>query len=230
MINNHKKRGTWNNKVSRLIALTNFGRKKFIDSGINKSQIVVKPNFVDDIGNKSFTKENYALFVGRISEEKGISSLIKAWSKIDYKLVIAGDGPLTNKLLNTKNKNIHYIGRKNKHEILELMGKASFLVMPSIWYEGLPMVIIEAFCAGLPVIGSKIGTIEEAIDNNVTGIHFEPNNPEDLREKVNKIINDKKLLTTLSENARKEFLNKYTPEKNYSQLIEIYNNVITSKH
>lgn len=230
MINNHKKRGTWNNKVSRLIALTNFGRKKFIDSGINKSQIVVKPTWCTDFHNKNCTKENYALFVGRISEEKGISSLIEAWSQIDYKLVIAGDGPLTNKLLNTKNKNIHYIGRKNQHEIFKLMEKASFLVIPSTWYEGLPAVIIEAFCAGLPVIGSKIGAIEEIIDNNVTGIHFEPNNPEDLREKVNKIINDKKLLTTLSENARKEFLNKYTPEKNYSQLIEIYNNVITSKY
>lgn len=88
--------------------------------------------------------------------------------------------------------------------------------MPSIWYEGLPAVIIEAFCAGLPVLGSKIGAIEEIIDNNVTGMLFEPNNAEDLREKVNKIINNKELLATLSKNARKEFLNKYTPEKNYS--------------
>ena len=91
------------------------------------------------------------------------------------------------------------------------------------------MVLIEALCAGLPVVGSRIGTIEETIKNNVTGLLFETNNPADLRTKVNKLINDKNLLNTLSINARKEFLDKFNAEKNYNLLIEIYKDVIKLK-
>ena len=229
MINHHQKRGTWNNTVDRLIALTNFGKQKFIDSGINENKIVVKPNFVHDIRNAQSNKKKFALFVGRISEGKGIDSLIKAWDNINYKLLIVGDGPLKSKVLSTNNKNINYLGEKSRTEVLELMNKASFLLLPSIWYEGLPMVLIEALCAGLPVVGSRIGTIEETIKNNVTGLLFETNNPADLRTKVNKLINDKNLLNTLSINARKEFLDKFNAEKNYNLLIEIYKDVIKLK-
>lgn len=226
MIRKHQMQGTWNRKVDRLITLTNFGKNLFINSGIKGSQLAIKPNFIEDFNTNNCTKENYALFVGRISEEKGINALIKAWEKINYKIIIIGDGPLKNKFLNTKNKNIHFLGSKNKKEVQRLMMKASFLVIPSIWYEGLPMVIIEAFCAGLPVIGSKIGAIEEVVSDRTTGLHFETNNHIDLRKKVHMLINNKKLLSSLSKNARNEYLIKYTPEKNYFRLMEIYRNAI----
>lgn len=230
MIHDHKKKGTWNNTIDKLIALTNFGKKKFIESGINESQLVVKPNFVHDSNKNQLKKENYALFVGRISKEKGIMVLLEAWKEIDYKLIIIGDGPLKNEVINTNNKNIIFLGQKNKTEVTELMQKASFLVMPSTWYEGLPMVLIESFCAGLPVIASKIGTLEETVENNVTGLHFKTNNVIDLRLKANKLISDKALLHTLSKNARNQYLNNFSASKNYNILIDIYSNVIKEKN
>ena len=102
--------------------------------------------------------------------------------------------------------------------------------MPSTWYEGLPMVLIESFCAGLPVIVSRIGTLEETVEHNVTGLHFKTNDAIDLRLKVNKLISDKAFLKILSKNARNEYLNNFSASKNYNKLIDIYNNVIQEKN
>ena len=103
------------------------------------------------------------------------------------------------------------------------MNSASFLVIPSIWYEGFPMVILEAYSAGLPVLGSRIGSVGEVVIDKVTGLQYKPNDPIDFSEKVNFLIKNESLLTKLSENARKHYLDNFTPEKNYNELIHIYN-------
>ena len=161
--------------------------------------------------------------------KKGIRYLIKAWKKIDYKLIIAGTGPLENFVKSQLNEKIIFLGKQSKEGIRSLMNAASFLVMPSIWYEGFPMVFLEAYSAGLPVLGSRIGSIEEVVLDNITGLHFEPNQSRDIVKKVNTIIKDRELLKKISKNARKEYLEKYTPSKNYDILKNIYNSVIESK-
>ena len=229
MISYHKKINTWNEKVCEYIALTNFSKGKFVDAGFNDQKISVKPNFVFDIKSKNSRKRNFALFIGRIGEEKGINVLLEAWEKIDFPLVIAGKGPLEELVQNNNNPLVTYVGHQNKNEINNLLNSASFLVIPSIWFEGFPMVILEAFSAGLPVIGSKIGSIKEVVKNNITGLHFETNSSEDLANKVNSLINDAELLKKLSINSRNEYLQNYTPEANYSELISIYNKILNRK-
>tara|TARA_Y100001970_G_scaffold293548_1_gene441131 strand:- start:1538 stop:2698 length:1161 start_codon:yes stop_codon:yes gene_type:complete len=226
MINYHKKKNTWNSKVNKFIALTHFSKSKFEEAGFLSHKISVKPNFVFDIKKDDIKKEKFGLFVGRIGEEKGIKILIEAWKNINYPLIIAGSGPLENELKCLNQKNINFIGNQDKKKIIELMNSATFLVIPSIWYEGFPMVILEAYSAGLPVIGSKIGSVGEVVNDNITGLHFEPNNSKDLSDKVNKLINNDSLLEKLSFNAREEYLNKFIPQKNYNELIHIYNEVI----
>ena len=229
MISYHKKYNTWDTQVDKFIALTNFSKSKFIDANFLSDKIEIKSNFVFDMYDPDSDKKEYALFVGRISEEKGIRYLIKAWKKIDYKLIIAGTGPLENFVKSQLNEKIIFLGKQNKEEIRSLMNAASFLVIPSIWYEGFPMVILEAYSAGLPVLGSRIGSIEEVVLDNITGLHFEPNQSRDIVKKVNTIIKDRELLKKISKNARKEYLEKYTPSKNYDILKNIYNSVIQSK-
>ena len=229
MISYHKKYNTWDTQVDKFIALTNFSKSKFIEANFLSDKIEIKSNFVFDMYDPDSDKKEYALFVGRISEEKGIRYLIKAWEKIDYKLIIAGTGPLENFVKSQLNEKIIFLGKQSKEGIRSLMNAASFLVMPSIWYEGFPMVILEAYSAGLPVLGSRIGSIEEVVLDNITGLHFEPNQSRDIVKKVNTIIKDRELLKKISKNARKEYLEKYTPSKNYDILKNIYNSVIESK-
>ena len=226
MINYHKKKDTWNSKVNKFIALTQFSKSKFEEAGFLPSKITVKPNFVFDIKKNDIKKEKFALFVGRIGEEKGIKILIKAWKNINYPLTVAGSGPLEDDLKSLKQNNINFIGSQDKGKIVELMNSASFLVVPSIWYEGFPMVILEAYSAGLPVLGSRIGSVGEVVIDKITGLQFKPNDPIDLSEKVNVIIKNPTLLLELSKNARKHYLDNFTPEKNYQELINIYKEVI----
>ena len=226
MINFHKKKDTWNSKVNKFIALTDFSKSKFKEAGFSPDKITVKPNFVFDIKKDDIKKDKFALFVGRIGEEKGIKILIQAWKNIDYPLIIAGSGPLENELNSLSHKNINFIGSQDKNKIIELMNSASFLVVPSIWYEGFPMVILEAYSAGLPVLGSKIGSVGEVVIDNVTGVQFKPNDPIDLSEKVNAVIKDQSFLSELSKNARKHYIDNFTPEKNYQVLLNIYKEVI----
>ena len=229
MISYHKKYNTWDNQVDKFIALTNFSKSKFVEANFLSHKIEIKSNFVFDMYDPDSDKKEYALFIGRISEEKGIRYLIKAWEKIDYKLIIAGTGPLENFIRSRLNENIIFLGKQNKEEIRNLMNAASFLIIPSIWYEGFPMVILEAYSAGLPVLGSRIGSIEEVVLDDITGLHFESNNSRDIVKKVNRIIKNRELLKKLSKNARKEYLEKYTPTKNYDILKNIYNSVIHSR-
>jgi len=98
--------------------------------------------------------------------------------------------------------------------------------MPSTWYEGFPMVLVEALACGTPAIVSKLGSMEEIIEDGVTGLHFDKNNEQDLQDKVAWLVGNPDLLKQMSKNARSEYLNKYTPDANYRQLMEIYDAAI----
>ena len=230
MIDYHRTNKTWANKIDQFIALTKFGKKKFIEAGFPQTKISAKPNFINAPMIKKNTigtqRKKKALFVGRLSAEKGVETLIKAWKKINFHLEIAGNGPLFQKLKGYVPSNVTFLGHLSKDEIIKKMTESSFLIMPSIWYEGFPMVIVESFACELPVVASKLGSMEEIIENGVTGLHFKPGNADDLSEKIKKMISSPEKLTQMGINARKEYEAKYTPETNYKMLMEIYNSVI----
>ncbi|HEY9300387.1 MAG TPA: glycosyltransferase, partial [Phormidium sp.] len=196
MLSVHQAFNTWSDRVDLYIALTEFARRKFIEGGLPKEKIVVKPNFVAHDSGPGSGSGGYGLFVGRLSVEKGLDVLIKAWEllNISIPLKIVGDGPLKNLVIEASQKNaaIEWLGRKSPNEVYSLMGEASFVVIPSKWYETFGRVAIEAFAKGTPVIASKIGALEEIVDYERTGLHFKPSSPEDLAEKVEKAFSSPK--------------------------------------
>ncbi|MGZ8944567.1 MAG: glycosyltransferase family 4 protein [Methylococcaceae bacterium] len=226
MVAEHRKQGTWQHKVNRFIALTDFAKGKFVEAGFPANKIVVKANFVYDPLAESpclnRTTPGFALFVGRISEEKGIKTLLQAWSTIDDKtlLKVAGAGPLDD-LLAGKN-NIEALGLQNAAEISGLMQQAAFLVLPSEWYEGFPLVLVEAFAHGLPVLASRLGSMADIIEDGETGMLFTPGDADDLASKAKWLLGNPQQAQKLGENARGTFLEKYTAEQNYAELMAIY--------
>jgi glycosyltransferase involved in cell wall biosynthesis len=221
---------TWPEKVNQLICLTDFSKKKFIQSGFPSKKMITKPNFVEDpLKSEKYSHHNRngkALFVGRLSPEKGVEILIKAWGNIHHPLEIAGTGPLFSKLKESAPDNISFLGQLSKEEVIHKMMESSFLIMPSICYEGFPLVIVEAFACGLPVVASRLGSMEEIIQDGITGMHFKAGDADDLAEKVNAMFASPERLNQMDINARHEYEAKYTPEKNYELLMGIYNKVI----
>ncbi|MHC5827879.1 MAG: glycosyltransferase, partial [Nostoc sp.] len=148
-----------------------------LQAGLPEEKLYIKPNFVfaPDSQNQNGEHSDYLLFVGRLSEEKGVSVLIDAYiqKKLSTPLKIVGDGPCRQKLQqqikNTSSENfIEFLGFQDKPTVLALMQNARFLVFPSIWYEGFPLTIAEAFACGLPVLVSKLGSMVEIVENGVT--------------------------------------------------------------
>jgi len=224
----HRALGTWKKKVTTYIALSEFARSKFIEGGLPADRILVKPNFtVDDSVLKTWPGE-FALFVGRLSEEKGVLSLLAAWRLLQKSvpLKIVGDGPQMETLAriarDSSVRSTELTGRLGKKEIRILMSSARFLVFPSIWYEGFPMVIVEAFAAGLPIIASRIGSLAEIVRDRVTGLHFNPGDASDLADKVQWAWTHPEEMTLMGQRARAEYEDKYTPRANYRMLMGVY--------
>jgi len=232
MLKTHRERRTWTDAVTGYVVATEFARQKFIHGGLPAEKIFVKPNFVDPDPGERSQPGDYALFVGRLSPEKGVSTLLAAWSRLgpSIPLVIAGDGPLRPRLEAEVAKNnlrqVSFRGRLNPSETRAAMKQARFLVLPSLWYEGFPMVMAESLACGTPVLGSRLGAIEEIITDGRTGLHFTTGDPTDLGEKVEWAWNHPSELTAMGREARRDYESRYTSEMNYSLLMAIYQQVI----
>jgi len=226
MVAQHRKQGTWQHKVNRFIALTEFAKSKFVAADFPADKIAIKANFLHDpLQETSLTNSDtpsFALFVGRLSEEKGINTLLQAWSTLDdqAQLKVAGTGPLDG-LLVGKN-NVVALGRQNAGEVSHLMQQAAFLVLPSEWYEGFPLVLVEAFAHGLPVLASRLGSMADIIKDGETGVLFTPGDADDLASKAKWLLDNPQQVRKLGDNARRVFLEKYTAEQNYAELMAIY--------
>lgn len=229
----HKVLGTWKTKVTRYIALTEFARNKFLDSSLKVSphQIVVKPNFVEDFGTNLSERENFYLFIGRLSEEKGIFKLLdSARSLPDISFKIIGDGPLKDEVMLAaqEHRNLEYLGFQQKEFIVEQLKKAKALLFPSVWYEGFPMTILEAFSCGTPVIASNLGGPGEIINDEVNGLLFNWKDTEAFGDAIKRLQGDPDFQRKLCINARQTYDALYTPEKNYKFLLNIYKEAISS--
>jgi glycosyltransferase involved in cell wall biosynthesis len=226
MLSVHNFLNTWKEKVDCYIALTEFARNKFIQGGFPEDKIVVKPHFIDPDPGIGSGNGGYALYVGRLSVEKGLDTLLTAWEQLggNIPLKIIGDGPLSDRVKEAAQKlpDVEWLGRKPVHEVYEIMGEAKVLIFPSKWYETFGRVAIEAFAKGTPVIASNIGAIAELVDPGRTGLHFRPGDAQDLAEKMQWIISHPTQLIQMRQEARTEFESKYTAKENYQQLMHIF--------
>jgi glycosyltransferase involved in cell wall biosynthesis len=224
MLLGHRVAGTWTNRVQHYIALTEFSKQKFIESGIPANLVSVKPNFLLSDPGIGAGDGGYALFAGRLSEEKGLRTLLRACQDLpEVPLKIAGDGPMRAFVEERVSKlpNVDYLENCGRQKLLELLKHAQFLVFPSEWYEGLPLVIIEALACGTPVLASALGSMTELIQEGVNGRFFQAGNSDSL---VNCIRAMLVAAPGMRKFARASYEREYTPERNYELLMNIYGN------
>ena len=219
------------NKIDKFITLTEFTKQKFIEANVPVDKLIIKPNFLSkkiiEIQNID-TKQN-AIFASRISKEKGILTLLKAWKNIPIKIKIFGDGPLFKKL-KKNNHNVEFYGNCSIDRISEEIKNSKFLIFPSEWYEPMGMTILEAFRAGTLVLASNIGSIPSIIKDGYNGILFNPGDAIDIQNKIKWILNNSKKCNEIVANAFNDFNQKYSDEINYKSLIKIYEDTINDKN
>jgi glycosyltransferase involved in cell wall biosynthesis len=226
----HRRRGTWTRLVDRYIALTGFARQKLIEGGLPSEAITVKPNFLPQDPGLGEGRGGHAIYVGRLSPEKGLRVLLDAWSRMEkcIRLHIIGDGPLAERVRNaaSRDSRIRWLGRMSHEDVLSLIGDARVLVFPSTCFETFGLSIVEAFAKGTPVIASRLGAMQELVSHGHTGLHFCPGDPDDLAARTQELSDDCDALELMRRNARREFEAKYTADKNYQLLTRIYEQVL----
>lgn len=231
----HRWRHTWTRGIDRFIALNAFCRSKFIEGGIPEEKIAVKPNFLyEDPGVEARSGGEYAVFIGRLSPEKRVVTLLEAWKRLESPiplLIIGGGAEL--EYLQTYAKeaglsNVRFLGHLPRPEVFTALRSASFLLFTSEWYESFGMTIIEAFACGVPVICSRLGAMREMVADGTTGLHFTPGDGGDLAAKAEWAWTHPGEMTVLAQNARHEFEALYTAKTNYQRLMQIYEGTIAA--
>lgn len=223
----HKWRKSYD-AIDYIITPSDFYRKKFIEFGVNPDRVVHIPNFLDrekPVVNKRADSEKYFLYFGRLSEEKGILTLIKAMKNVDSSLYIVGSGPLKEEIESyIEDNNIHSIkmlGFKSGQELIDIVGNARAVVLPSEWYENGPYSAIEALQLGRPIIGANIGGIPELVDEN--GYLFESGNIEKLENCIKQFSNITPVEYEKMNQASVDIFSKdYIPKIHYEKLIQVY--------
>ncbi|MDE0863528.1 MAG: glycosyltransferase [Rubripirellula sp.] len=223
--------------VDRFIALGERSRRVFLASGIAAHKIQIKPNFVHPDPGMGTTKEDYAVFVGRLSTEKGIDTLLSAWNGCETNVVkniplrIIGEGPMEKTVLRAceRNEQIKYLGQLPYSDVLCQIRNARVLVFPSIWNETFGRSMIEAFASGTPVIASNIGSMADIVQDGVNGLHFQAGDASDLRQKLVRLFDDGVFYDRACHAARNSFMEKFTPEINIERLLAIYSEASTAR-
>jgi glycosyltransferase involved in cell wall biosynthesis len=223
MLGFHRLRGTWEAEIDTYIALSEFARRKFVAGGLPADRIVVKPNFLPVDPGTGTHNGGFALYAGRLSPEKGIERLLRVWGKLapGITLRVIGGGPLES-LAASSPSTVEWVGWQPRERVLAAMKDARFLVFPTEWYEGLPMVVLEAIATGLPVIASRLGSLPEILQDGEAGVLVQPGNLERWAEVLQWAIDHPRELTVMGQHGRRAYEARYGSEVGYRQLIEVY--------
>ena len=231
----HRWAGTWTQKIDCYIALSRFARNKFVQAGLPAEKLFVKPNFVYPDPSPRTSPGDYGLFVGRITLEKGLPTLLNAWQQVetDVPLMLVGDGALRESLEaqvgETSRSRIIFRGYLSREETLATIKGAKFLLCASRCYEQAPVTIMEAYACGVPVIAPSLGPLEEVIDDGRTGLLFRPGDAAHLAEKIQWALTHDECLETMGKRAREKYETQYGVENNHRKLMEIYERVIAAR-
>ncbi|WP_207494063.1 glycosyltransferase family 4 protein [Aridibaculum aurantiacum] len=226
----HRKLNTYH-IPARMICLTEHAKEIFKNSNLNlkRHQLVVKPNFSTPPHQEIQPRGDHFLYVGRLTEEKGILLLLETFALSSITILIAGDGPLREEVESyaSKYSNIYYLGILDKSRINAAMQAATALVFPSKWYEGMPLTIIESFAGRLPVIASNLGAMKSMIEDSYNGLHFEAGNKADFQKAIYRWANlPEHEKEEYRSNARTTYERLYSPDKNLQHLLFIYRSAL----
>jgi glycosyltransferase involved in cell wall biosynthesis len=232
MIALHRALGTWKKDVDAFIALTGFQKNVMSDAGLPKDSVHIKPHFYADPPDPLpwEKRQDRVVFIGRLADYKGVHVLVDAWNRWGENapaLDIIGEGPSRSRLQTqaaplVEKEKIRFLGQLPFHEAQERLSKARMLVLPSLCFEGFPMVIREAFALGVPVVASRLGSLSYLIRDGENGFLFKAGEADELTQKTKQLWGAGDTLLDMSKAARKEFERKYMPQINYETLLDIY--------
>ncbi|MFY0593264.1 glycosyltransferase family 4 protein [Roseivirga sp.] len=223
VIQHHRSKGTWHHLIDQYICLTEFQKKKILSgNGIPKDKAVVKPNFISE-PNTEILREDFFLFVGRVHDSKGLQDLLTLFqSSTSSNFVVIGksDDVTVFDGLN----NVKYLGEQERLVVLEYMQRCKAVIFPSIYYEGMPIVILEAFSHKKLVVSRDTGAMSSMIIDGYNGLKYDDS--ETLVQVVAELQRFPELARTLGQNAFEDFRRKYSIEKGYKNLMKVYNGLL----
>jgi len=233
MVSVHHWLGTWETKVNAFVVSTEAYRQMFAAAGFPPDNIALKPHFVESDPGTTQQKGEYALFVGRLAREKGLPTLLAAWQNLpSVPLYIRGEGPLAELASVAQSRagsRVSLVPRMSRSALLDLIKAARFLVWPSEgYYESFGLVAIEAFACGVPVIASRCEVMQEIVHDGHTGLHFTSGDSDDLAKTIAWAWTHPDQMREMGRNARAEYQAKYTAERNYQMLSNIYQSVLSA--
>jgi glycosyltransferase involved in cell wall biosynthesis len=239
----HRGLHTWDRDINCHIVLTEFAKSKFLRGGLPPERMFVKPNFVHPDPLPATNDHSavggdgkYALFAGRLAPKKRVTTVLSAWSRLRSRipLMIVGGGieqeELEQEAAQDRLSTITFRGTLPHDETLAVMSGARFLIFSSEWYETFGLTMVEAFACGVPVICSRVGAMREIVDDGRTGLHFNAGDADDLAAKVEWALSHPERMQEMGREARQEYESKYTAEKNYPRLMEIYQHAIARRN
>lgn len=233
MLGSHRLAGTWDRCVDAFLVPSRFCRDYFVASGLPPHKLHVKPNFLAGDPGQRTAHSDYALFVGRLSPEKGVMEMADAWQRIPAApLLIAGDGPLRGRLERSAvcmSGRVQLLGHLAADETVAAIKAARFLVFPSRWYEPFGMALLESAACGVPVIASRIGAIPELVVHHKTGLLFDPDNVDELVEQIRWAWSHPGEMEQMGDAARQLWLESFTADKSYEVLMRVCQAVLNRK-
>jgi glycosyltransferase involved in cell wall biosynthesis len=222
-------RGTYSRRIGAYLALTRFQRDLLVRGGLPAEKVHVVPNFLEpDPGVTDGPRRGF-LFVGRLSEEKGLPTLVRAAALVPGTIRVAGEGPLTPLVQAAGRKgDLEVLGHLDKAAVFDQLRRAVAMVLPSVWFEGLPVSVLEAFATGTPVIASRIGSLAELVRDGVTGLLATPGDDRDLADRQRWASDHPAEMRQMGLNARLEYETKYRGDVHLNALLDTYQRLIAA--
>ena len=212
--------------VRRFLAVSEFIKTKHVEGGMPAGRVIVKPNFSWPAPRRVGAGDSF-LYLGRLSPEKGVSTLMAAWRPSFGRLVVAGDGPRSADLRRGAPENVEFVGSVGEQQVPSLLARARALLLPSVWFEGSPRSVIEAYASGVPVVASKIGSLEEAVHHDVTGLLVPPRDAEGWGAALERLRDDDESIR-LGSAALDLWKERYSPDRGLESLESAYREAIAS--
>lgn len=210
--------------VSLFLAVSAFVLEKHIEAGLRADRIRVKSNFTWSVPRREGTGRNF-LYLGRLSPEKGVRTLVRAWDDVGAELVVVGDGPDADQLRAEAPPSVRFAGPLPGEDVVDLIREARAVLVPSVWYEAQPRVILEAYAAGVPVVASRIGGLPDLIIEEESGLLVTPGDGTAWAQAANRLLDDEAAIR-LGEGAHRMWQERFSPERGLAALEEAYREAV----